>query len=494
MANAGTTKRALFASILSLIVCCAMLIGSTFAWLTDSVTSGKNTIVAGNLNISAEVFDPAVYGDEACSYDTSIITLSPGFFNGSLGDSDDITVGFPEKGTDLKDCESFFANSENSPLEPGATVLKLLRIYNNGDLAVKLSLHFDVVDGGLQDVLWFSVNWSSDVYFYNNNDEPTKNGQYDALPMADLSSTLSDVEIIILPEGEDGSQGYQDIYFAFGMAENADLGYQGKSFNASLSVLATQYTYESDTFDDQYDAMAFDDMTAEMNRLRVDMSLKTLSEDMDIETVDTDDSKLIQVYTYDIYPGSKTTFIFTVTGVAAEAETLSFDFDEKCDAGGSYKGVYFEYGFGGYDDIYLVDGDYENPDYAGGAFTLVGNYHPVVLTVTPGAENNNKFFYQGTLDDLVKELSNGFEIEAGKYYDNTFTVTVEWPYYTDGTEDCYIKQNGTQVENDEDGWFTGMNLADNYLGYAAAELVGWGEDYGCLELWADFEVMLKSAG
>ncbi len=494
MANARTTKRALFASILSLIVCCAMLMGSTFAWFTDSVTSGKNTIVAGNLDISAEVFDPAGYGDDAVSYDTAI-TLSSEFFNGSLGDSDNIFVDFPEKGTDLKDCESFFTNSENSTLEPGATVLKLLRIYNNGDLAVKLSLHFDVEDGGLQDALWFSVNWTSDVSFYDDNNEQTKNGQKSAVPMSQLNSTLSDVEIVILPKGKDGSQGYQDVYFAFGMDEDADPEYQGKSFNAALSVLAAQYTYESDTFDNQYDAMAFDDMTAEMNRLRVDMSLKTLSEyaDMGIETFDTSDSKLMQVYTKYIEPYSKATFIFTVTGVTAEAETLRFNFEEQCGAGESYKGVNFEYGFGGYEDIYLTARGYDNPDYGMGAFTLVGEYHPIVVTVIPGDNNQNRFEYTGTLGGLVEELSDGFKIEAGIYYNDTFTVTVEWPYETKSTETCY--ETVDSIVQDY------MDNSDTYLGTVAYQFdpeyegdkLNWGNDYGCLELWADFEVMLKTA-
>ncbi len=46
MAQSKKTKRALFTSVLSLLVCMAMLIASTFAWFTDSVTSGVNKIVA----------------------------------------------------------------------------------------------------------------------------------------------------------------------------------------------------------------------------------------------------------------------------------------------------------------------------------------------------------------------------------------------------------------------------------------------------------------
>ena len=39
MTNSKHTKRALLASVLSVVVCAAMLVGSTFAWFTDSVTS-----------------------------------------------------------------------------------------------------------------------------------------------------------------------------------------------------------------------------------------------------------------------------------------------------------------------------------------------------------------------------------------------------------------------------------------------------------------------
>lgn len=49
-----TTKQALVLSVLSIMLCFCMLIGSTFAWFTDSVSSDKNTIVAGNLDIELD--------------------------------------------------------------------------------------------------------------------------------------------------------------------------------------------------------------------------------------------------------------------------------------------------------------------------------------------------------------------------------------------------------------------------------------------------------
>ena len=45
--KAKTTKRALLTSALSLLLCISMLVGTTFAWFTDSVQSGINKIVAG---------------------------------------------------------------------------------------------------------------------------------------------------------------------------------------------------------------------------------------------------------------------------------------------------------------------------------------------------------------------------------------------------------------------------------------------------------------
>ena len=54
MTKTKSTKKALIFSVLSLVLCLTMLVGTTFAWFTDSVTSGKNIIVAGNLDLVVE--------------------------------------------------------------------------------------------------------------------------------------------------------------------------------------------------------------------------------------------------------------------------------------------------------------------------------------------------------------------------------------------------------------------------------------------------------
>ena len=46
-----TSKRAVLTSALSLLLCCTMLIGTTWAWFTDSVTSAGNKIQSGTLKV-----------------------------------------------------------------------------------------------------------------------------------------------------------------------------------------------------------------------------------------------------------------------------------------------------------------------------------------------------------------------------------------------------------------------------------------------------------
>ena len=45
------SRHALLMSLTSLMLCVSMLFGATFAWFTDSVTSGVNRIISGNLDV-----------------------------------------------------------------------------------------------------------------------------------------------------------------------------------------------------------------------------------------------------------------------------------------------------------------------------------------------------------------------------------------------------------------------------------------------------------
>ena len=100
-----STKRALLMSILSLLLCVTMLMGTTFAWFTDNVTSGRNTIQSGNLDVELE------------------------YYNGTAWKS-------VEAATDL---------FENELWEPGHTEVVYLRLSNLGSLALKYQLGINVV-------------------------------------------------------------------------------------------------------------------------------------------------------------------------------------------------------------------------------------------------------------------------------------------------------------------------------------------------------------
>ena len=51
MNNTKTTKRALLSSVMAMLLCITMLIGTTFAWFTDSASTAVNKIQAGTLDI-----------------------------------------------------------------------------------------------------------------------------------------------------------------------------------------------------------------------------------------------------------------------------------------------------------------------------------------------------------------------------------------------------------------------------------------------------------
>ena len=101
-----TSKKALFGSILSLLLCCSMLIGTTFAWFTDEVSSGVNTIQSGTL---------------------------------------DIDVAYTQDGTTWNNLDSATDLFSGALWEPGHTRVVALKITNNGSLALKYRMGLSVV-------------------------------------------------------------------------------------------------------------------------------------------------------------------------------------------------------------------------------------------------------------------------------------------------------------------------------------------------------------
>ena len=107
MTKHKSTKRALLLSALSLLLCMAMLVGSTFAWFTDSVTSGRNTIVSGQLDV--ELYYATLKADGTWN-DYAKVTANTKMFN------------------------------ENALYEPGYTEMVKFKVVNEGTLALKYTL------------------------------------------------------------------------------------------------------------------------------------------------------------------------------------------------------------------------------------------------------------------------------------------------------------------------------------------------------------------
>lgn len=215
MNNKKTTKRALISSMLSLVVCVSMLIGTTFAWFTDTATSGVNTIQSGKLDVVLEY-----------STDNGV----------TWADAEGETLNF--KTADGRTTDILW--------EPGCTYeLPLLRVRNNGNLALKYHMVVNGVDGDakLLEVIEWTANEAALTTFSGELD---KNG---------------DTSEAILIKGH--------------MKESAGNEYQDLTLNGiGITVYANQNTVETDSYDEHYDKMATIDDIDELKAALAEKSVE----------------------------------------------------------------------------------------------------------------------------------------------------------------------------------------------------------------------------
>ena len=216
MTKKYSTKKALVASLLSLVLCFSMLIGTTFAWFTDSVTSANNIIKSGNLDIE-------MYWAE--------------------GTEDPTNASWTDASTGA------IFNYDN--WEPGYVEVRHIKIANEGTLALKYKVQI-VANGEVSDLADVI-----DVYYV---DPAIQVADRAALANAPKLGTLTEV---LAGLGESGNGTLEadtadTITIALKMQETAGNEYMNKSIgsNFSIQLLATQLTSESDSFDNQYDADA----------------------------------------------------------------------------------------------------------------------------------------------------------------------------------------------------------------------------------------------
>lgn len=235
MAQSKNTKRALLASILSIVLCCAMLIGSTFAWFTDSVETGKNTITAGNLDVDLQ------YAEVAEGTDLT-----------TLGD---------DAWTSVQGKEDLFSEDL---WEPGHVEVVYLRIQNLGTLALDYNLRvyaFEETLGTnkdgesfkLSDYLKFAVVQDVAAAYADRAAAVAAAGAGIALGGNSQPSGEA------LPAGEDGVRYLALVVWmpsTVGNEANYLTGTTPPSVELGVRLEATQAMSESDSFGPDYDEFA----------------------------------------------------------------------------------------------------------------------------------------------------------------------------------------------------------------------------------------------
>ena len=220
MTNTKSTKRALLASVMAMLLCFTMLLGTTFAWFTDSVTSGNNIIKSGTLDV--EMY--WAYGTEAPDSATWTDASTGAIFN-------------------------------YDKWEPGYVEVRHIKIANVGTLALKYQIKI-VANGEVSDLADVI-----DVYFV---DPAVQVADRTALDNIEPVGTLNEV-LAGMPGNASGdlrAEKVDTITLALKMQETAGNEYQGLSIGTNFSVIlmATQDNVEKDAFDENYDDIVIPDI------------------------------------------------------------------------------------------------------------------------------------------------------------------------------------------------------------------------------------------
>ncbi len=224
MTNKKTTKRALIASVVSLMLCFTMLLGTTYAWFTDSVTSTNNIIKSGNLDIVLEYFDAK-----------------------------------NEKWVEVDETTELF--KEETLWEPGHTEVVYLKVTNAGSLALKYNLGVNVVsetegtnvDGKnfkLSDYIMFGVKDGKEPSYADRNAacEAVKDNAKKISEGYTKNSYIKETNVseyvalvVYMPE-------------TVGNEANHKTGTAAPVIKLGVNLVATQVESETDGFGNDYDA------------------------------------------------------------------------------------------------------------------------------------------------------------------------------------------------------------------------------------------------
>ena len=225
----GGTKRALLTSVLALVLSLAMLAGTTFAWFTDTASTGVNRIVSGNLDVGMQYWGVDENGRK--------------------------TWLTAENSEELFD--------KNALWEPGYTQIVYLKVKNNGNLALTYAMQITPVhetvgvnvDGEefkLSDYIKFG--WTT--FTADENGTPValdrEAAQTGVGEGAQLGKTLHRKAAEPLAAGAEELVALV-AWMPEDVGNKANYSTVQPTIELSLKVLATQAAVESDSFDETYD-------------------------------------------------------------------------------------------------------------------------------------------------------------------------------------------------------------------------------------------------
>ena len=229
MKTKHTTKHALWASVTAIALCMAMLVGTTFAWFTDTASTGVNKISSGTLDVELE------YSYDMENWETA--TSSTKLFN------------------------------DDYLWEPGFTTFVYLRVKNNGTLALKYTM-------GLNSQVGFTngVNMAGETYnvgdylkigtatvkqAFATREDAWKAIDATAKPIKDHTPFTGSEMPIVAPKTTTNPIALV-IYMptTVGNEANASAKKPSYVYRLGVEVNATQASYESDSIDASYDKKA----------------------------------------------------------------------------------------------------------------------------------------------------------------------------------------------------------------------------------------------
>lgn len=218
-----TTKRMYMHSVIALLLSISMLIGTTFAWFSDNITSKKNIITSGNLDLE-------MYW------------------------TDDLDSGKWYNVEDEKHNTIFSYDN----WEPGYTDVKYIKLVNKGDLALNYNLSIEPQSGVGKLAEVINVYYANDGIKVASRDDLAKMSAIGLLNnVMNGGATVNGTLLAADQYSPLHTSGETIITLAMSMITTAGNDYQNKDAGEfTINALATQAPFEKDSFGSDYDANA----------------------------------------------------------------------------------------------------------------------------------------------------------------------------------------------------------------------------------------------